>query len=57
MLLFHQIQENSKGSVKREITVNVWVDLYFLKRKSKTWHHKGMQLEGEKSRDQHEKKS
>lgn len=57
MLLFHQIQEKSKGSVKREITINVWVDLYFLKRKSKTWHHKGMQLEGEKSRDQHEKKS
>lgn len=43
--------------MNREITINIWVDLYFLKRKSKTWHHKGMQLEWEKSRDQYEKKS
>lgn len=44
MLPFHQIWKKSKGRANGEITANIWVDLHLLKRKSKTWHNKGILL-------------
>lgn len=29
-----RFRKRGKGSVNREITINIWVDLYFLERKS-----------------------